>query len=107
MLAHWVREKEALSLEEAVRMLSFEPASAWGFHDRGLLREGLVADLLVFDPARVGPRLPEVSNDLPGGSLRLLQKSDGIAATIVNGQVVLRGTEPTGALPGTLLRSSA
>jgi N-acyl-D-amino-acid deacylase len=104
VLADWVRRRGALSLEEGVRMLSFEPASAWGLHERGLLREGLAADVVVFDPDRVAPEMPEVVNDLPAGARRLRQKSTGFDASIVNGQVVLRDGEHTGALPGRVLR---
>jgi len=104
VLADWVRRRGALTLEEGVRMLSFEPASAWGLHDRGLLREGLAADVVVFDPDRVAPVMPEVVNDLPAGARRLRQKSTGFDASIVNGQVVLRDGEHTGALPGRVLR---
>ena len=105
VLSHWVRDKQALTLEEGVRMLTYDNATHWGFHDRGLLREGLCADLVVFDPDKVQARMPEVVNDLPAGAQRLRQKADGIAATIVNGQVILRDSEPTGALPGRLLRA--
>ncbi len=104
VLAHWVRHRQALTLEEGVRMLTLEPATAWGLHDRGLLREGLAADIAVFDPDRVAPRMPEVVNDLPAGARRLRQKAAGFCASIVNGQVVLRDGEPTGAYPGRLLR---
>jgi N-acyl-D-aspartate/D-glutamate deacylase len=103
VLAHWTREREALTLEQAVRMLTFEPASAWGFADRGLLREGLAADLVVFDPARVAPRMPELVADLPGGCQRLLQRADGFAASVVAGRTILRNGEPTGAHPGRVL----
>jgi N-acyl-D-aspartate/D-glutamate deacylase len=104
VLAHWVRERQALSLEEGVRMLTLEPATAWGFHERGLLREGLAADVLVFDPDRVAPLMPEVVDDLPAGARRLRQKAAGFAASIVNGEIVLRDGEPTGARPGRVLR---
>jgi N-acyl-D-amino-acid deacylase len=104
LLSHWVRAKQALTLEQAVRMLSFEPATHWGFTDRGLVREGMAADLLVFDPERIAPEMPEVVHDLPAGARRLVQRSQGIAATVVNGEVVLRDGKPTGALPGRLLR---
>jgi N-acyl-D-aspartate/D-glutamate deacylase len=104
VLSYWVRERQAFTLEEAVRKLSFDTASAWGFKDRGLLREGLPADVIVFDPDTVGPRLPEVVQDLPGGAQRLVQRADGFAASIVNGRVVLRDGEPTGALSGQVLR---
>ena len=104
VLSHWVREKEALTLSEAVRMLSFDNASAWGFSDRGLLREGFAADLIAFDPDQVAPLLPELVHDLPAGVRRLVQKSRGFEHTIVNGEPILRGTDATGALPGKLLR---
>ncbi len=104
LLSHWVRRKQAFTLEQAVRMLSFEPATHWGFTDRGLIREGLAADLIVFDPETVAPEMPEVANDLPAGARRLVQRARGFAATVVNGEVVLRDGKPTGALPGRLLR---
>ena len=107
LLSHWVRTRQAIGLEQAVRMLSFEPATHWGFSDRGLIREGLAADLLVFDPQTIAPEMPEVVRDLPAGARRLTQRARGIAATVVNGEVVLRDGKPTGALPGQLLRGGA
>ena len=104
LLSHWVREKEAVTLEEAVKYLSYDTATHWGFHDRGLVREGMAADLVVFDPKTVGPRMPEVVSDLPAGAKRLKQTAEGIRATVVNGQVLLRDNQHTGALPGKLLR---
>jgi N-acyl-D-amino-acid deacylase len=104
LLAHWVRDREAFTLEEAVRNLTFAPASAWKFADRGLVREGFVADLNVIDPARVSPAMPEVVSDLPGGSKRLVQRSVGVRSTIVGGEELLANGEHTGALPGVLLR---
>jgi len=102
--SHWVREKQAVTLEEAVRMLSFVPASHWGLTGRGLLREGWAADVVIFDPNTITPLLPELTHDLPAGARRLQQKATGIVATVVNGEVVLRNNEHTGALPGQLLR---
>jgi N-acyl-D-amino-acid deacylase len=87
-----------------VRMLTLEPASAWGLHDRGLLREGMAADIVVFDPDRVAPEMPQVVRDLPAGARRLRQKATGFRASIVNGQTVLRDGEHTGAYPGKVLR---
>ena len=107
LLGHWVREEGALSLEEGVRMVTYEPATAFGFRDRGLVREGLVADLVVFDPERVAPEIPHIEYDLPGGARRLIQKASGIQATIVAGEVLLREGVHTGALPGRLLRRGA
>jgi len=107
LLSYWVRAKQALALEQAVRMLSFELATHWGFTDRGLVREGMAADLLVFDPETIAPEMPEVVRDLPAGARRLTQRARGIAATVVNGEIVLRDGKPTGALPGQLLRAGA
>jgi N-acyl-D-amino-acid deacylase len=107
MLSYWVREQKALSLEEAVRKLSFVPASRWGFTDRGLLREGMAADLVVFDSQRVGPSVPELVHDLPAGARRLVQKAQGFLATVVNGAVFLRNNEHSGSLCGQLLRGRA
>jgi N-acyl-D-aspartate/D-glutamate deacylase len=85
-------------------MITSVPATSWGFADRGILREGLVADLNVFDPATITPELPTVRHDLPAGATRLVQKTSGIRATVVGGQVVVADGEHTGALPGRLLR---
>ena len=104
LLSHWVREKEALTLEDAVHQLSFVPASHWKLAGRGLLREGWNADVVIFDPQTVEPQVPELTYDLPAGARRLKQKANGFLATIVNGEVVLRNNEHTGALPGQLLR---
>lgn len=104
VLSHWVREKQALTLEQAIRMMSFVPAYHWGLKGRGLLREGNFADVMVFDPEKITPKLPELAHDLPAGAKRLKQKSEGLLATVVNGEVLLRNNEHTGALPGKLLR---
>jgi len=104
MLSYWVRAKGAFTLEAAVRKLAFDNAAAWGLADRGLLRTGYRADLVLFDAARVKPAMPTVESDLPGGARRLVQKAEGIAATIVNGEVTLENGTPTGRLPGVLLR---
>jgi N-acyl-D-aspartate/D-glutamate deacylase len=104
LLYHWVRTKQAFTLEQAVRMLSFVPATSWGFHDRGLIREGMAADIVIFDPDTITAEMPEVMHDLPAGARRLVQRARGIMATIVNGQVLLRDGVHTGALPGKLLR---
>ncbi len=106
VLSHWVRREGALTLEEAVRMLSFETASAWNIPERGLLREGYAADVIVFDADRIAPGYPRVMTDLPAGARRLVQKADGLSATIVGGEVVLRDGEATGNLPGRLLRAA-
>jgi N-acyl-D-aspartate/D-glutamate deacylase len=104
LLSYWVRARQAFTLEEAVRKLTFDNASAWELHDRGLVRTGYRADLVLFDADRVRPAMPTVETDLPGGARRLVQRAEGIAATIVNGQVTLEDGKPTGRTPGELLR---
>ncbi|HEY7365003.1 MAG TPA: amidohydrolase family protein, partial [Methylomirabilota bacterium] len=104
LLSHWVRTKQAFTLEQAVRMLTLVPATLWGFADRGLIREGMAADFVVFDPDTIAAEMPEVVDDLPAGARRLVQRTRGVAATVVNGEVLLREGKPTGALPGRLLR---
>ena len=105
LLSHWVRDRQAFSLEEAVRQITYNTATLWGLHDRGLVRTGMAADLVVFDPDTIGPRLPEVAHDLPAGAKRLKQAADGIKHTVVNGDVLLTDNEHTGATPGRLLRA--
>jgi N-acyl-D-aspartate/D-glutamate deacylase len=107
LLAHWVREKQALSLEAAVRRLTFEPATLLGLRDRGLVREGLAADLVIFDPDAVAAGEREEVRDFPGGASRIVRRARGYRATVVNGEVVLRDGEPSGRLPGRVLRSAA
>ena len=104
LLSYWVRAKQAFTLEEAVRKLTFDNASAWELNDRGLVRTGYKADLVVFDAGCVKPAMPSVETDLPGGARRLVQKAEGIAAVVVNGQVTLENGKATGRVPGTLLR---
>jgi N-acyl-D-amino-acid deacylase len=104
VLSHWVRDKQEFSLEEAIRMLTFVPASNWGLQGRGLLRTGMAADVIVFDPEKIAPMLPTLDHDLPAGARRLKQKATGLKTTIVNGQVLLKNNEHTGAHPGQLLR---
>lgn len=106
LLGYWVREKGIMSLEEAIRKLTFMTASIYGLYDRGLIRPGFAADLVVFDPATVAARDPEVIRDLPGGGERLEQKAEGILCTVVNGAVLIENGRPTGALPGRVLRNS-
>ena len=106
LLNYWVRQKQAFSLEQAVRMLTFDNASAFEFNDRGLLRPGYRADVVVFDADTIRPRLPTVETDLPGGARRLVQKADGIAATVVNGAVTFRHGVSTGVYPGQLIRAN-
>jgi len=106
LLGYWVRDRQALTLEQAVRKITFDLASFWGLTGRGLLREGNHADVTIFDPNTVAPQMPTLEYDLPGGARRLKQKATGVLSTIVNGQVFLRNNEPSGALAGQLIRGS-
>ena len=103
LLGYWIRERNVMTLEEGVRKLTFMVASIFGLHDRGLLRRGMAADIVVFDPTTIRECDPEMVSDLPGGEKRLIQKATGIEMTIVNGEVLVARGEHTGALPGTVL----
>jgi len=106
LLSEWVREKKVMSLEQAVRRLTFESASIFGLYDRGLLRPGMVADIVIFDPDTVKPLPLEVLHDFPTGAKRIKEPAQGIHMTIVNGQVLLEDGKHTGNLPGRVLRNS-
>jgi N-acyl-D-aspartate/D-glutamate deacylase len=104
LLGLWVRERQVMSLEQAVHKLTFHVASVFGLHDRGLLRPGYAADLAIFNPNTVNSHEPEWANDYPAGSKRLIQRSDGMHYTIVNGTVIQEDGRMSGQLPGQVLR---
>jgi N-acyl-D-aspartate/D-glutamate deacylase len=104
LLAEWVKDKQAMPVEEAVNKITRSLAEAWGFTDRGLLQPGYVADINVIDMNTISPGMPKLLHDLPAGGRRLVQKPEGYRATIIAGQVFMRNGEHTGALPGKLLR---
>ena len=106
LLSYWVRKREVFTLEEAVRMVTFDNASAFELSGLGLLRPGYQADLVVFDEATIKPKLPTVETDLPGGSRRLVQKAEGIDATVVSGVPTFLDGESTGHYPGQVLRGN-
>jgi N-acyl-D-amino-acid deacylase len=106
VLGTWVRERKVLSLEEAVRRMTSDPAGFYGIKDRGRLAPGLAADVAIFDPATVASvGRPERRYDLPGGAKRMVMRSRGIEYTIVNGEVTWEKDALTGAAAGTVLRS--
>jgi N-acyl-D-amino-acid deacylase len=107
LLAYWVREREALSWEAAIRLLTLDPALFYGIADRGLIREGAIADLAVFDPEQVGPGMPLVASDLPATGKRLKQKATGMLASVVAGRRTFAHGEHTGATPGRVIRASS
>jgi N-acyl-D-aspartate/D-glutamate deacylase len=106
LLGHWVREEHIMSLEHAVRRLTFESASTFGIYDRGLLRPGMAADITIFDADTVQPLPEDVVHDFPAGGWRIRELAQGIHYTVVNGQVLLENGRHTGALPGQVLRNS-
>jgi len=106
VLGTWVRERGALTLEEAVRRMTSDPADFFGIRDRGRLAPGMAADVAIFDARTVasGGR-PERLYDLPGGAKRMVMRSRGIEYTIVNGAVTWERGALTGASQGQVLRS--
>jgi N-acyl-D-amino-acid deacylase len=107
VLGEWVRERNLLTLEDAIRRFTFQPARIMGLKDRGLVREGMVADLMVFDPARIGVREDEITRDGPNGSPRRVQGAEGVEHVVVAGEHVFDHGKHTGALPGRVLRAAA
>jgi N-acyl-D-aspartate/D-glutamate deacylase len=106
VLGTWVRERKVLSLEEAVRRMTSDPADFFGIKDRGRIAPGMAADLVIFDPETVGMEArPERIHDLPGGGKRMVKRSRGIEYTIVNGEVTWEKGALTGAAAGRVLRS--
>jgi len=105
LLGHWVRERRALTLEDAVWRLTGHPHRAFRIAERGLVREGFHADLVAFDPDRVGCTPVERVYDQPGDADRLVVRSTGVEHTWVNGTPTRReGEDLPGAVPGQLLR---
>ena len=106
LLGTWVRERKVLSLEQAVRRLTSDPAELFGISDRGWLRTGLAADVAVFDPDTVGSsNRGERRHDLPGGGKRMVMPSRGVAYTLVNGEVVYDHGQIVSDGAGRVLRS--
>jgi N-acyl-D-aspartate/D-glutamate deacylase len=108
LLSHWARDRAGaqLSVETAVHKMTGATADLYGLGDRGRLLPGMVGDLNIIDLERLQLRRPERVTDLPGGAGRLIQRSDGYVATIKGGTVIMSDGEPTGALPGQLLRGA-
>ena len=105
LLGTWVREKEAITLEEGVRKLTSDPADLFGLKDRGRLAKGMPADVAIFDPAAIGStNHGERRYDLPGGAKRIVMPSKGVEYTIVNGAPTWEQGKLTEAKAGTVLR---
>jgi N-acyl-D-aspartate/D-glutamate deacylase len=105
LLQHGVREQQVITLEEAIHMLTGQPAGLYGLHDRGVLQPGAVADVTLFDPATIARAPVQTRFDLPGGAGRLYGEADGISHVIVNGVPIVEGTKFTGEFPGRIVRS--
>jgi N-acyl-D-amino-acid deacylase len=106
VLGTWVREKKVLTLEEAVRRMTSDPADFFGIRDRGRVQPGLAADLVLFDAGEVNSTgRPQRLYDLPGGAKRMVVRSKGIEMTLVNGVVTWENGALTGAQAGQVLRS--
>ncbi|MDL4820158.1 N-acyl-D-amino-acid deacylase family protein [Actinomadura opuntiae] len=109
MLSHWARDRrrgEKLPLEHVVRLMTRDTARLYGLADRGVIAEGMKADLNLIDFDRIANRRPEMLYDLPAGGRRLVQRADGYLATFVSGTQVFADGEHTGELPGRLVRGA-
>jgi len=106
VLGMWVRERKVLTLEEAVRRMTSDPADFFGIKDRGRLKPGLAADVVIFSEKEIGSGgRPERLYDLPGGGKRMVMRSRGVEMTLVNGAVTWEKGALTGAAAGKVLRS--
>ncbi|WP_397414496.1 amidohydrolase family protein [Phenylobacterium sp.] len=108
-IVYWTRDRsrgEQLSLERMVQAQCRDTAELVGLNDRGLIAPGYRADLNVIDHAGMKLHAPQVAYDLPAGGRRLIQRADGYVATIVAGEITYRDGQPTGALPGRLVRGA-
>ena len=106
-LAYWCRERGTVTLEDAIHRLSARPAAVLGLVDRGTLVPGAFADVNVLDPVRLRFGYPEYVHDFPDGKGRLRVRSEGYAATLVNGRVITEHGRHTGERPGRVLRDFA
>jgi N-acyl-D-aspartate/D-glutamate deacylase len=104
-LADCIRGRQLVSMERAVQLITSAPAALFGLRDRGVLREGAVADIVVFDPDTIGSDDATLVRDLPGDSARLTANSHGIMRVLVHGTAIVEDGKATGATPGVLLRS--
>ena len=104
-LADCIRGRQLISIERAVQLMTSAPAALFGLRDRGVLREGAIADIFVFDPITIDSDNAALVTDLPGNSSRLTAGSRGVARVYVNGVAIIEDGRATGATPGTVLRS--
>ncbi|HEY1798545.1 MAG TPA: amidohydrolase family protein [Stellaceae bacterium] len=106
LLGTWVRERQIMTLEQAIARLTSQPADLFGIKGRGRLTQGYAADIAIFDPATIGSASRgERRFDLPGGAKRMVMPARGVTHTIVNGAVAYAGGQVTGSASGAVLRS--
>ena len=106
VLTKWVKDRKRIELAQAINMLCRQPAELYSLHDRGLIAEGMKADVNVIDFQALKLHTPHIVHDLPAGGRRFLQNADGIDLTVKAGEVIFENGEATGALPGRLIRGS-
>lgn len=104
-LGDCIRGRQLTTVENAVKMMTSDPASLFGIRDRGVLREGAFADIVVIDPATVDAGPARLAHDLPADSPRLVSDAHGVKRVLCNGQPIVVEGKPTGSVPGTVLRS--
>jgi N-acyl-D-amino-acid deacylase len=104
LLSKWVREQGQFTLEQGIHMLTRQPAELYSLNDRGVLAQGMKADINIIDFESLNLHTPHIVYDLPAGGKRFLQRADGIKTTIVAGEVIYQDGQATGALPGKLIR---
>ena len=108
LLGNWVRKREAMTLEYAIKRITSEPANFFGIRERGRLNVGLKADITVFDYNTVNSaKRAKMAYDLPGGARRLVMPAEGIEYTVVNGKMSYEHGRHNGALAGEVIRSVA
>ena len=105
LISYWSVKKKVFSMEETIRRLTSDTASAAGLQDRGLLKVGLKADINIIDWEKVGSSDPFMTQDLPAGGKRLMQHTHGYVATIVSGKITYQNGKSTDERPGSLVKS--
>jgi N-acyl-D-amino-acid deacylase len=106
LIGTWVRDRQVMTLEHAIKRITSEPAAYYGLQSRGKIEKGMAADFAIFDLNTIGSnKRGEMRNDLPGGGRRLVMPAEGVIHTVVNGTVLYQDKKHTGDLPGQVLRS--
>jgi N-acyl-D-aspartate/D-glutamate deacylase len=109
MLTHWVRDRtrgEKIPVEFVVKRMTKDTADLYGLRDRGVLAPGMKGDVNIIDLDGLRLLPPEMVHDLPAGGKRFMQRAKGYRYTICSGEITMQDDEPTGALPGRLVRGA-